>query len=113
MQQKDKIVISPRKNIVLVRVQNDRGAVNMILDRKPHIYPSLDFSLFNYFEKSEKRNDKNIYLINGNCGIRLIDELKKKGKIKYHEINLVEIRKLLSTLDFDYHIFQEIDLTKY
>ncbi len=102
------VQIFPRQNTIVLSIpQYKNKKIFLVLDRKPKQYPYLDYSLYKYI----KRQDINsVILINGNKGIRLVDELNKDRKIEYFFVDLLTVNKIIKNYKLDNKIYQQISL---
>ena len=100
--------IIPRENIVFAEIPLTNNKTFILLsDRRPKLYPLLDFGILKYLQKN---NTPLIVAINGNNGIKLTDALKKTRKFKKIEISLEHQRKLSKILKTKELIPQIIEL---
>lgn len=96
----------PREHLVVVMMPTDKGYVDFILDRKPGKFAKLDFELYNHYLEN---NDKRTLLVNGNNGLKLIDNLKKKKHVDALDITIDDIDEFSKYLPIDKYVFRAIN----
>lgn len=105
------IAIYPRNHTVSVFIpSNNNEYLVIVSDRKPNQYPIRDIALENYILKLK---GKITIAINGNSGIGLTDELKKKINFKIYDLPVEYLEKLRIILRINNEIPQLIENKKY
>ncbi len=102
----DNIEIFPRENSVATFIPNEDTIFIIIADRKPGLYPSVDYSLLKFIEELDKEL---IIGVTGNCGIALTDELKKRRRFRIIEMPIDLQRKFADMIKINEHFPQIIN----
>jgi len=101
--EKDIRIVPTEKTVSILLPGKER--IFIILDRKPSQRPKLEYDLY---MKLKDCTQNSHFLINGNSGIMLTDEIKKSKAIKVRYISLKELQAISKILHLKQNIFQKI-----